>query len=81
MAKKKLTIELGISEEAEATKIWCDNMSSLKIAKNPILHARTKHVEVHYHYVHEQVESSHIDLAHVSSNNQLANVFTKPLGK
>ncbi len=50
---KKLTTKLGISKEAKATKIWCDNMSNLKIAKNPILHARTKHVEVHYHYVHE----------------------------
>jgi hypothetical protein len=48
---KKLTTKLGISKEA--TKIWCGNMSNLKIDKNPILHARTKHVEVHYHYVHE----------------------------
>jgi hypothetical protein len=46
-------------------------MSSLKIAKNPTLHARAKHVKVHYHYVREQVELGHIDLAHVSSNNQL----------
>jgi hypothetical protein len=78
---KKLTIELGILEEVEATNIWCDNMSILKIAKNPILHARTKHIEVHYHYVCEQVELGHIDVAHIFSNNQLANMFTKPLGK
>jgi hypothetical protein len=38
-------------------------------------------VEVHYHYVREQVELGHIDLAHVSSNDQLADMFTKPLGK
>jgi len=38
-------------------------------------------VKVHYHYVHEQVELGHIDLAHVSSNNQLADMFTKPLSK
>ncbi len=56
-------------------------MSNFKIAKNPILHARTKHVEVNYHYVCEQVELGHIDLAHVSSHDQLADMFTKPLGK
>jgi len=78
---KKLTIELGISKKAEATKNWCDNMRSLKIAKNPILHACAKHVELHYHYVREQIELGHIDLADVSSNDQLADMFTKPLGK
>ncbi len=78
---QKITIELGISEEVEAIKIWCNNMSSFKIAKNPILHAHTKHVEVHYHYVCEQVELSHIDVAHVSLNNQLVDMFTKSLGK
>jgi hypothetical protein len=78
---KKLTTKLAILEEAKAMKIWCDNMSNLKIAKNPILHAHTKHVEVHYHYVHEQVELGHIDLNRVSSDDQLADMFTKPLGK
>jgi hypothetical protein len=72
---------LGILEEAKETKIWCDNMSNLKIAKNPILQARTKHVEVHYHYVHEQVELGHIDLDRVSLDDRLADMFTKPLGK
>jgi hypothetical protein len=47
-------------------------MSTLKIAKNLILHVRTKHVEVHYHYVHEQVELGYIDLTHVRLDNQLA---------
>jgi hypothetical protein len=78
---KKLTTKLAILEEAKAMKIWCDNMSNLKIAKTPILHARTKHVEVHYHYVHEQVELGHIDLDRVSSDDQLADMFTTPLGK
>jgi hypothetical protein len=48
---KKLTTKLGISKEAKATKIWCDNKSNLKIVKN--LHGRTKQVKVQYHYVHE----------------------------
>jgi hypothetical protein len=56
-------------------------MSTLKIAKNLILHLRTKHVEVHYHYVCEQVELGYIDLTHVRLDNQLANIITKPLGR
>lgn len=49
---EQFTTKLGF-QKAEATKNWCDSMSNLKIAKNPILHAHTKQVEVQYHYVHE----------------------------
>ena len=50
--------------------IYCDNLSNIQIAKNPVFHARTKHIEVHYHFFHERVLSSEID----------ADIFTKPLG-
>jgi len=56
-------------------------MSTFKIVKNLILHVCTKHVEVHYHYVREQVELGYIDLTHVRLDNQLANIITKPLGR
>jgi len=36
-------------------RIFCDNLSSIRLAKNPIFHARTKHIEVHYHYIRENV--------------------------
>ena len=38
-----------------APKLWCDNVSALAIASNPVFHAHTKHVEVDYHFVHERV--------------------------
>ena len=36
-------------------RIFCDNLSSIHLAENPIFHARTKHIEVHYHYIRENV--------------------------
>ena len=42
--------------------IYCDNLSSIQLAKNPVFHARTKHIEVHYHFVHECVLSGEVEL-------------------
>ena len=42
--------------------LYCDNMSSIQLANNTIFHARTKHIEVHYHYMREKVLVGHVDL-------------------
>ena len=60
--------------------IYCDNMSSIQLARNPVFHARTKHIEVHYHFVREKVLVGEIDLAYVSTHEQIADIFTKALG-
>ena len=60
--------------------IHCDNMSSIHLANNPVYHARTKHIEVHYHYVREKVLLGLIDLVYVSTEDQVADIFTKALG-
>ena len=60
--------------------IYCDNMSSIQLARNPVFHARTKHIEVHYHFVREKVSAGEIDLAYVSTHEQIADIFTKALG-
>jgi hypothetical protein len=60
--------------------IYCDNLSSNQLAKNPVFHARTKHIEVHYHFVWERVLSGEVELQHVSTDRQIADIFTKPLG-
>jgi hypothetical protein len=61
--------------------IMCDNMSCMKIARNPVFHARTKHVEVHYHYIREKLLSGEIDLQYLSTKDQVADILTKSLGK
>jgi len=60
--------------------IYCDNISSILIANNLVYHARTKHIEVHYHFIREKVLAKEIDLIHVNTENQVGNIFTKALG-
>ena len=55
-------------------------MSSIYLAWNPIFHARTKHIEVHYHFIRERVQAGEIDLQHTSTHLQVADIFTKALG-
>jgi hypothetical protein len=57
----------------------CDSMSAITVAKNPVLHSRTKHVEVSYHYLRDNVEKGNIDLIHAPTEKQLANILSKPL--
>jgi hypothetical protein len=76
---QKLLLNLGQSVDAPIV-IYCDNISSILLANNPVYHARTKHIEVHYHFIKENVLAKEIDLIHVSTKDQVANIFTKALG-
>jgi hypothetical protein len=58
---------------------WCDNISALALASNPVFHARTKHIEVDYHFVREKVLNRDILLKFISTQDQVANLFTKGL--
>jgi hypothetical protein len=57
----------------------CDNTSDISVAENPVLHSRTKHIEVRYHFLRDNVEIGNIDLIHVLTEKQLADILTKPL--
>lgn len=61
------------------TQLYCDNQSAIRIAENPICHARTKHVEVHYYFVREKVLKGEIDLKHINTEEQVTDVLTKGL--
>ena len=70
-----------LQEEVSApTTIYSDNLNSILLAKNPVFHARTKHIEVHYHFVRERVLSGEVELQYVPTDRQTADIFTKPLG-
>ena len=71
--------DLGVQVD-EQVVIHCDNLSSIQLARNPVFHARTKHIEVHYHYVRERVLAGDIDLVYISTEEQVADIFTKALG-
>ena len=59
--------------------LWCDNVSTIALASNPVFHARTKHVEVDYHFIRERVLRKDLAISFVSGKDNLADIFTKPL--
>ncbi|CAN6690391.1 unnamed protein product [Malus baccata var. baccata] len=59
--------------------IWCDNVSSIALASNPVFHSRTKHLEVDYHYVREKVVRQELLVNFICSQDQIADLFTKGL--
>ena len=63
----------------DTTTIYCDNTSAINLSKNPILHSRTKHIQVRHHFLRDQVLEKVIKLDFVPTSCQLADIFTKPL--
>ena len=53
---------------------------SIHLSWNPVFHARTKHIEVHYHLIRERVLAGDFDMQHISTNLQTADIFMKALG-
>ena len=61
--------------------IKCDNTSTINLTKNPIQHSLTKHIEIRHHFIRDHVQKGDIDLVFVKTNNQLADIFTKPFNE
>jgi hypothetical protein len=65
--------------EQDVLTLYCDNLSAINISKNPILHNRTKHIDIHHHFIRDLVEEKIVTLEHVATGEQLADIFTKVL--
>ncbi|KAJ4793822.1 Pol [Rhynchospora pubera] len=59
--------------------ILCDNTSAILISKNPVLHSRTKHIEIRHHFIRDHVEKGDVELVYIDTKEQIADIFTKPL--
>eukprot|EP00253_Pinus_taeda_P025750 PITA_25750 len=68
--------ELGISVH-HPTVIWCDNQSTLKFCRDLVQRQRTKHIEIHMHFIRELIHDGIIDLQYCPSSEQIADIFTK----
>ena len=55
--------------------IRCDNMSAINLSKNPILHSRTKHIEIRHHFLRDHVQKGDCILEFIETKNQLADIF------
>lgn len=59
--------------------LLCDNQAAVKLAHNPIFHARTKHIEAKHHYIRERVLEGEIQLKYIDTNSNPADMLTKAL--
>ncbi|XP_021317078.1 uncharacterized protein LOC110435636, partial [Sorghum bicolor] len=75
---QRLLTELGISHVPVA-RLWCDNIGATYLSANPVFHARTKHIEIDFHFVRERVAQKLLDIRFIATGDQLADGFTKPI--
>jgi hypothetical protein len=59
--------------------LLCDNESAIRMADNPVEHSRTKHIDIRYHFLRNHQQKGGIEINYVKTQNQLADIFTKPL--
>jgi hypothetical protein len=70
--------ESGVSLK-EKPCLCCDNLGATYLSANPVFHARTKHIEIDYHFIRERVANKLLDIKFISSKDQIADGFTKAL--
>ena len=75
---RMLLAGLGFKQN-KPTVIFEDNSACIQMSKNPVLHSRTKHIDLHYHFVRERSESAEVKLEWLSTERMIADILTKPL--
>lgn len=61
------------------TMVYCDNISAIKLSKNPVMHGRSKHIDVRFHFLRDLVKNGVVELIQCSIREQLVDILTKPL--
>lgn len=77
---RRLLADLNV-EQSKPTMIMGDNQSSIAIARNPVSHARTKHIDIRHHFIREALQDDVIDLCFCPTSEMTADVLTKPLSR
>ena len=77
---QRILKELGIISNSTMT-VLCDNKATISIAKNPVQHDRTKHVEIDRHFIKEKLEGGTIRLMYIPSSRQTTDILTRALPK
>ena len=66
-------------EQDEEMILFCDNASTIKLSKNAVLHGKSNHIRVRYHFLKELIKEHVIKLVYCSTKEQLADIMTNPL--
>ncbi|XP_040372964.1 secreted RxLR effector protein 161-like [Rosa chinensis] len=75
---RRILKKLGYSQEG-CTIVKCDNSSAIKLSKNPIMHGRSKHIDVRFHFLRDLTKDGVVELVHCGTQDQVADLMTKPL--
>jgi hypothetical protein len=61
--------------------LLCDNESAIRLVDNSVEHSHTKHIDIRHHFLRDHQQRGDIDIYHISTENQLADIITKPLNE
>ena len=75
---ESLLEELGVKLN-RVSCLWCDNLGATYLSANHVFHARTKHIEIDFHFVRERVADKKLEIRFIPSKDQVADGFTKAL--
>ena len=75
---RRVLEKLGNSQN-KCTTVLCDNSSTIKLSKNPVMHGRSKHIDVRFHFLRDLTKDGIIELKHCGTQDQVADIITKPL--
>eukprot|EP00253_Pinus_taeda_P004174 PITA_04174 len=75
---RQILSELGF-EQQHSTTLWCDNQSAIQLCKDPVQHQRSKHIELHMHFIRKLIHDHVLEVQYCSTDDQGADIFTKAL--
>ena len=69
---------MGTDEFSDFT-IHCDNQGAIALGKNPVQHQRSKHIDIKYHFIRNEIQKGIVNLLYVPTDQNWADMFTKPI--
>lgn len=77
---RRLMMDLGY-DKLISTTLFGDNQGSISLSRNPVFHACTKHIEIHFHWIREKIQDGSINIKFCSTEDVVADILTKSLDK
>eukprot|EP00253_Pinus_taeda_P002954 PITA_02954 len=77
---RQILSEFGFEQQHPST-LWCENQSAIQICKDPVQHQRSKHIELHMHFIRKLIHDHVLEAQYCSTDDQVADIFTKALSE